>query len=75
MKNLADILATAPVLKKCDISNPSSGFPTKVYVSYATEGIMGTIVLNVCNYSGSVIRELHRRETNKQKAYHKMEII
>ena len=38
---LAEILATAPVLKKCDISRQVSDYKCKFKVKYATEGEMG----------------------------------
>ena len=44
VKKFADIIATAPVLKKCDIEF-QSGRLLVVVVEYASEGIIGSIVI------------------------------
>ena len=69
VRKFADILATAPDLKKCSISYQEGNRKVKITVEYATEERMGAIVITDRNN-----KEIHRRETDKQEAHHNMQI-
>ena len=68
VRKLADILAIAPVLKKCDIGYQEGNRKISVDVEYATEVSLGAIVIK------SSGQEIHRRETDKKAASHRMSI-
>ena len=77
LRKLAKIFATAPVLKSCNIYSSFSRM-IGIKVQYATEGSMGTIAINKRvlkpgNYEDW--KNITRRETDKQEAYHKMQIL
>ena len=71
MRKLADILATAPVLKKCNIKFPNYEGKIYVKVEYATEESMGAIVI----MDHRTKEERYRRETDKQETYQKVDLI
>ena len=66
ISKFADIIATAPVLKECNIS-PSM---VRVQVEYASEEKMGAIVIK----DWSDYHEIHRRETDKKETYDRIDI-
>ena len=70
VRKFADILATAPDLKKCSISYQEGNRKVKIKVEYATEERMGAIVIKDRNNN----QEIHRRETDKQEAHNNMQI-
>ena len=45
VKKIADILATAPVLEKCNIQQQRGSKNIEVAVEYATEDSMGAIIV------------------------------
>ena len=63
VRKFAEILAIAPVLKKCNIVDSS----VKVEVQYATVGIKGSLVIWKIDEDGQIIgeQEIFRRETDK----------
>ena len=64
MRKFADILAIAPVLKKCNIRHHRGDRKVSVSVEYATEGRNGAIVMS---FEGTG-QEIHRRETDRKEA-------
>ena len=63
VSKFADILAIAPVLKKCDIVCPSGDRKVIVDVEYATKESIGAIVIS--NYKKG--QEILRRQTDKKE--------
>ena len=62
VRKLADILAIAPNLTKCDISGQQGSRRVNVAVEYVEEGRMGAVVVKARETG----QEIHRSETAKQ---------
>ncbi len=70
VEKLADILQSAPHLKKCDIRQQQSDREVKVAVRYATDGEMGSIVIS----DKETEQEICSKETSKTEAGHEIDI-